>query len=53
MIKSGHESLSDTSFSGFIQTWAGQHYKRVNYLKIQKKFCFGVLTLQNLDGLLS
>ena len=53
LLKSGHESLSDTNFDGFIQTWAGQYYKDVNYLKIQKKFCFGVVTLQNLDGLLS
>ena len=53
LLRSGHESLSDTSFGGFVQTWAGQYYKDVNCLKIQKKFCFGVLTLQNLDGLLS
>ena len=54
LLKSGHEYyLSDTNFGGFMQTWAGQYHKDVNYLKIQKKFCFGVLTLQNLDGLLS
>ena len=53
LLRSGHESLSDTNFGVFIQTWTGQYYKDVNYLKIQKKFYFCVLTLQNLDGLLS
>ena len=28
----------------FIQTWAGQYYKDVNYLKIQKKFCFQLVS---------
>ena len=53
LLNCGYESLSDTNSGGFIQTWAGQYYKDVNYLKVQKKFFFGVLTLQNLDGLLS
>ena len=53
LLNCGHESLSDTNSGGLMQTWAGQYHKDVDYLKVQKKFCFGVLTLKNLDGLLS
>ena len=53
LLKCGYESIFDTNFGGVIQTWTGQYYKDVNYRKVQKKFCFDVLALQNLDGLLS
>ena len=42
LLRSGNESLSDTNL---VVSYKLGQVNTVNYLKIPKKFCFGVLTL--------
>ena len=45
LLRSGNESLSDTNL---VVSYKLGQVNTVNYLKIPKEFCFGVLTLKSL-----